>query len=206
MTASQPSDSPASSTTGQTPSLSSSPRGPDHQGGAQPPMWLIHTVSIVVPIVVALLLGIRTKFDLGTWTKVLPHVIGGINTLTSLLLILGWIAIKSKKVTLHRACMMASMGLGALFLVCYVTYHLSNPSTRYGGDGWLRTVYYVILISHIVLSLLVLPLVLRAFAYGIYGKFDHHRRIAKFAMPIWLYVSVTGVLAYLLISPYYQAH
>jgi putative membrane protein len=166
-------------------------------------MWAIHVVSIAVPIVVALLLGIRTKIDLGTWTKVLPHVIGGINSLTSLLLIVGFIAIRNRKVAIHRACMSSAIGLGGAFLVLYVTYHLSNPSTTFGGTGAIRYVYYSILISHILLSLVVLPLVLRAFAYAWCGMFESHRRVAKYAFPIWLYVSTTGVVAYLMISPYY---
>jgi len=164
---------------------------------------LINIVSVAVPVVVALLLGIRTKIDLGTWTKLIPHVIGGINSLTSILLILGFIAIRNRKIYIHRVCMTSAMGLGALFLVCYVTYHLSNPSTSFGGEGIIRYVYSFILISPIALSLVVLPLVLRAFAFAWCRMFDAHRRIARFAFPIWLYVSVTGVLAYWMISPYY---
>lgn len=163
----------------------------------------INLVSVAVPIVVALLLGIRTKVDLGSWTKMLPHAIGGINSLTSILLVIGFIAVRNRKISLHRACMASAIGLGALFLVCYVTYHLSNPSTTYGGQGAIRYLYYFVLISHIALSLVVLPLVLRAFAFAWCGMFESHRRIARFALPIWLYVSITGVLAYLMISPYY---
>ncbi|MCU0707517.1 MAG: DUF420 domain-containing protein [Pirellula sp.] len=166
-------------------------------------LWWINGISIAVPLVVALLLGIRTKVDLGSWTQNLPHVIGGINTLTSCLLVIGWLGVRNGKIALHRACMTSAIGLGALFLVCYVTYHLSNPSTTFGGTGVIRYVYYFILISHILLSLVVLPLVLRAFAFAWCRMFDAHRRIARFALPIWLYVSVTGVLAYWMISPYY---
>jgi putative membrane protein len=167
-------------------------------------IWIANTLSIVVPVVVAVLLGVRTKLDLGEWTRMLPHVIGGINALTSLLLIVGWIAVRAKKIAVHRAAMTTAFALGAGFLVCYVTYHLSNPSTRFGGEGWIRVVYYTVLISHIALSLLVLPLVLRAFFMAWLGQFDAHRRIARYAYPVWLYVSVTGVIAYWMISPYYQ--
>ncbi len=166
-------------------------------------LLVINIVSIAVPLVVALLLGIRTKVDLGTWTKMLPHVIGGINSLTSVALIVGYAAIRNRKIALHRTCMSIGIALGALFLVCYVTYHLSNPSTSFGGTGPLRAIYYFVLISHILMSLVVLPLVLRAFAFAWCGMFEAHRRIARFAFPIWLYVSMTGVLAYLMISPYY---
>jgi putative membrane protein len=104
---------------------------------------------------------------------------------------------------LHRLAMTSAFALGAVFLVCYVTYHLSNPSTSYGGSGVLRFVYYALLISHIGLSLVVLPLVLRAFLFALTNQFERHRKIAKYAFPIWLYVSTTGVLVYLMISPYY---
>ncbi len=164
----------------------------------------INLLSIAIPLVVAILLGIRTKVELGAWTSVLPHAIGGINTLTSILLVLGMIFLKAGKIQWHRYAMTTAFILGGLFLVCYVTYHLSNPSTAYGGTGFYKSLYYFILISHIVLSMVVLPLVLRAFYFAITDQFARHMRVAKFAFPIWLYVSVTGVLVYLMISPYYQ--
>jgi len=164
---------------------------------------LANLLSVIIPLVVAILLGIRTKVDLGAWTKVLPHAIGAINTLTSLLLILGLVAQKMGKIGLHRLAMTSAFCLGAVFLVCYVTYHLSNPSTPFGGSGGLRILYYMLLISHIVLSLVVLPLVLRAFLFALTDQIARHRKVAKYAYPIWLYVSTTGVLVYLLISPYY---
>lgn len=164
---------------------------------------VVNVLSIVIPLVVALLLGIRTKVELGEWTKLLPHCIGAINTLTSICLVAGLIAQKIGRIGMHRAMMTTAFSLGAVFLVCYVTYHLSNESTRYGGEGVWRAIYYSVLISHILLSLVVLPLVLRAFLFAITHQIVRHRRIAKWAFPIWLYVSVTGVLAYLMISPYY---
>jgi len=164
---------------------------------------IVNVLSVAVPLVVAVLLGIRTKLDLGSWTKMLPHFIGAINTLTSLLLIAGLLAQKSKQILIHRYAMTSAFALGAVFLVCYITYHLSNPSTTFGGKGPIRIVYYSVLISHIGLSLIVLPLVLRAFLFAITNQIQRHRGIAKFAYPIWLYVSITGVIAYLMISPYY---
>lgn len=167
-------------------------------------MLVANALSFAIPVVVALLLGIPYKFDLGAWTKQIPHVIGGINALTSVVLVVGWVAIRWRNVNLHRLAMLTAFTLGAVFLVCYVTYHMTNPSTKFGGEGVIRTVYYFILLSHIASSLVVLPLVLRALWFALMGRFDLHRNIAMFAMPIWLYVSVTGVLAYWLISPYYQ--
>lgn len=165
-------------------------------------LLLINLISIVVPVVVAILLGIQTKLDLGAWTKNLAHVIGGINTLTTLILIAGLIFIRQNKVHLHRAAMTAAFGLGALFLVCYILYHLTNPSVRYGGADVLRYVYLFFLLTHIGLSLVVLPLVLRAMFFAVTGEFERHKRIVKFAYPIWLYVSATGVIVYAMVLPY----
>lgn len=163
----------------------------------------VNILSVAIPVVVLILLGIRTKVDLGAWTKMLPHAIGGINTLTSVLLILGLVAQKMAKIRMHRLAMTTAFSLGAVFLVCYVTYHLTNRSTVFGGSGMMRFFYYVVLISHIGLSLVVLPLVLRAFLFALTNQIARHRRVAKYAYPIWLYVSTTGVIVYLMISPYY---
>ena len=165
--------------------------------------FVANILSVAIPLVVAILLGVRTKVDLGTWTRMLPHAIGAINTLTSVLLIFGLVAQKLGKIGLHRLAMTTAFSLGAIFLVCYVTYHLSNPSTQFGGSGALRVVYFALLVSHIVLSLVVLPLVLRAFLFALTNQMAKHRRIAKYAYPIWLYVSTTGVIVYFMISPYY---
>ncbi len=166
-------------------------------------MLLVNIVSVVVPIVVVLLLGIR-KLDLGPWTKNLPHLNGAINTLTAILLVIGFALIKRGNIRWHRNVMVCAFSLGAIFLVSYVTYHATNASTPFGGQGTVRYFYYFVLISHIGMSLIVLPLVLRAILFAWLGEFERHRRVAKFALPIWLYVSVTGVIAYWMISPYYQ--
>ena len=165
-------------------------------------LW-IKILSVAIPLAVAVLLSLPQKLDLGDWVYNLPHVIGGINTLTSLCLILALIAIKSKKIELHKKLNTTGLVLGALFLVCYVTYHASSPSTPFGGEGSIRYLYYFLLVSHIVLSIGVVPLVLLAFYYAWSGLFDKHKKIVKFTFPIWLYVSITGVIVYLMISPYY---
>ncbi|MCU0449111.1 MAG: DUF420 domain-containing protein [Bernardetiaceae bacterium] len=164
----------------------------------------VNVLSVAIPVAVALLIGIRTKLPLGTWTSTLPHVIGAINSLTAGLLIAALIAIKNKKVDLHRNLMYGAFGLGAIFLVLYILYHISNPSTSFGGQGWVRPVYYFLLISHIGLSIVVVRFVLLAMHYALTKQFTQHRRIVKIAYPLWLYVSVSGVLVYLLISPYYS--
>jgi putative membrane protein len=163
----------------------------------------INIISVVIPVVVAILLGIRTKLDLGSWTQNLPFVNAIINSITAILLIVGLFFIKSKNISAHKTAMSLAFGLGGLFLVFYVIYHISNPSTSYGDQGLLRYFYYFNLISHIGASLVVLPFVLRAYYFG-WNRMDaEHRRVVKIAYPIWLYVSVTGVLAYVMISPYY---
>lgn len=167
-------------------------------------MRTINIVSVVVPIVVAVLLGIRTKPDLGEWTKILPHLNAVINSLTSVLLLIGLWSIKKKDKQAHRVVMTTAFVLGGLFLVSYVLYHLTNPSTSFGGEGAIKYVYYFILITHIALSIVVLPLVLRAFYFAAFQHdYVKHKKMVRYAYPIWLYVSVTGVLAYLFISPYY---
>jgi putative membrane protein len=166
-------------------------------------MTLINVLSVAIPVVVGLLLGIQQKIDIGAWTKVLPHVIGAINTLTSVMLIYGFYLIKQKQIERHRKIMTGAFLLGALFLVCYVLYHLTNTSTKFGGEGAIKYFYYFILISHISLSLVVLPLVLRTYFFAWTKQIERHRKLTKFAFPIWLYVSITGVIAYLMIKPYY---
>lgn len=163
----------------------------------------INIISIVIPIAVAVLLGIRSKPYIGEWTKLLPHLNAVLNGTTSVLLLAGLYLIKNKQQELHRAVMTSAFALGGVFLISYVIYHLTNDSVAFGGEGFIRYVYYFVLISHILLSLIVLPLVLRAFYFAYIGQYATHVKLVKYAYPIWLYVSISGVIAYLFISPYY---
>ena len=164
---------------------------------------VINVLAIAIPIAVAVLLGIRQKVDLGAWTTYLPHLNGIINSVTALLLILGLYFIRQKNVAAHRATMLTAFILGSLFLISYVLYHLSNESTPFGGEGWVRPVYYFLLISHIVLSVVVVWFVLRAVYFALSGQYQRHKAVVRWAYPIWLYVSITGVIVYLMIKPYY---
>ncbi|CAM4158741.1 DUF420 domain-containing protein [Aquirufa beregesia] len=164
---------------------------------------IVNILSLVIPIAVAMLNAIQTKLPLGTWTKVLPHVNGVLNATCSIILILGFIAIKNKNIELHRKFMGVAFVLGSLFLVSYVSYHISNEPTKFGGTGWLRPTYYILLFSHILLSIGVVRLVLKAIFFALTDQVESHKKLVKWAFPIWLYVSVTGVLVYLLIAPYY---
>lgn len=167
---------------------------------ALPNKRLIIALSAAIPVAVAVLFKVRVDgYDL----KFLPGIYAGINALTSLLLVAAWVGIRSGKRVLHERLMKICLGLSALFLILYVLYHMTSDPTSYGGEGLLRGVYFVLLISHIVLSVGVIPLVLFTFSYAIAGNFDRHRRLAKFTFPVWLYVTVTGVIVYLMISPYY---
>jgi putative membrane protein len=165
----------------------------------------IVTIAIAVPVVVAILLFMPSKLDLASnWVYFLPHLNAVINTAASLALVLGLVFIKQGNVEFHRAAITTAIGLGAIFLVSYVIYHASAESTPFGGQGWIRPVYYFILITHIVLAAVALFPILLAFYYGHTDQRAKHRKIVKFAYPIWLYVSVTGVIVYLMISPYYN--
>lgn len=160
---------------------------------------IIIAVSIVIPVAVAALFGIRVD---GVDFSFLPPFYAGINGLTAILLVSALIAIKSKNMLLHQRLIQVCLVLSLLFLLCYVAYHMTSDSTPYGGD--LKGLYYFILISHILLSVAVIPLVLFTYLFAWEGKFDKHKKWTRFAFPIWLYVAVTGVVVYLMISPYYK--
>ncbi len=160
---------------------------------------LIVAVSIVIPVAVAALFGIRVD---GVDFSFLPPFYAGINGLTAILLVSALIAIKSKNMALHQRLIQVCLGLSLLFLLCYVAYHMTSDSTPYGGE--MKGLYYFILVSHILLSVAVIPLVLFTYLFAWEGKFDKHKKWTRFAFPIWLYVAVTGVIVYLMISPYYK--
>lgn len=161
----------------------------------------ITIVSIVVPVVVALLFTVKIPGveRLGF----LPPIYATINGITAVLLIAAVMAIKNGNSKLHQRLMTTCIGLSLVFLILYIIYHMTAESTSYGGEGVLKYVYFFILITHIVLSIVVIPLVLKTYAKGYLGNFEMHRKFAKFTFPIWLYVAVTGVVIYLMISPYY---
>ena len=163
---------------------------------------VLNVISLIIPLVVALLFGI--KVELGEWTKVLPHINAFFNGITALLLIAALVAVKNGNVELHKKCMFGAIGFGCMFLVFYILYHVSNEETKYGGEGVSRFVYFGLLISHILLAIVEVWFILRALYYALNKEFDNHVKIVKYAFPIWLYVSVTGVVIYLMISPYYS--
>lgn len=161
---------------------------------------LIVTLSIVLPIAVAALFRIKIP---GCDFSFLPPIYATTNGLTAVLLIAAVIAIERKKRKLHEVLIKICMSLSAAFLVMYVLYHMTSDSTAYGGEGGWRTFYYIILISHIILSVIVVPFVLFTFSRALSGNFERHKALAKFTFPLWLYVAITGVIVYIMISPYY---
>lgn len=159
---------------------------------------LIYTLSVVIPVVVAVLFGV--KID-GVDLSFLPPVYATINGITAVLLILALVAIKKKNMKLHRGFIRVCLLLSLVFLALYVAYHMTSESTMYGGE--MRALYFTILISHIILSVVIVPLVLFTYLFAWQGNFEKHKKWTRFTWPIWFYVAVSGVVVYLMISPYY---
>jgi putative membrane protein len=165
----------------------------------------IIAVSIIIPVVVAILFGVKLK-DFGYNVEplsFLPPIYATTNGITAIVLILAVIAIKKGNQKLHEGLMTTAIVLSVAFLVMYVAYHMTADSTKFGGEGAIRWIYLFILLTHIILSIVIIPLVLITYVRALAQRFDKHRRIAKITFPLWLYVAVTGVIVYLMISPYY---
>jgi putative membrane protein len=161
--------------------------------------WII-ALSIIIPIVVGSLFRVKIDLELPVF---LPPIYATINGLTVVILVTALVAIKNGKQKLHEGLMKTALIFSASFLVMYVLYHMTSESTPYGGEGTMRSVYFVILISHILLSIAVIPLVLITFVRGLTGRTRAHKRLARWAFPLWVYVALSGVLVYLMIAPYY---
>ncbi|PQJ77338.1 DUF420 domain-containing protein [Polaribacter glomeratus] len=166
---------------------------------------IITALSIVIPVAVAALFGVNLR-DLGynvAPLTFLPPIYASINGLTAILLIAAVIAIKKGNKKLHEQFNTSAIFCSVIFLLMYIAYHMTSDSTKFGGEGTIKYIYYFILITHIVLSIIVIPFVLTTFLRAKLGNFENHKKIAKITFPIWLYVAVTGVIVYLMISPYY---
>jgi putative membrane protein len=165
---------------------------------------VIFALSAVVFGVVVVLYNLPKAEHIPAFVPCLPRLNALINTTCTLLLIVSWAAIKNGRVTLHRRLNLAAFALSALFLVSYVTFHTFGVETRFPADNPWRPAYLALLLSHILLAAVVLPLVLVALYRGLTGQVERHRSIARWAYPIWLYVTATGVIVYLMIAPYYR--
>ena len=166
---------------------------------------LIIGVSILIPVVVAILFGVKLK-DYGYHVEplsFLPPIYATTNGITAIVLIAAVIAIKNGKRKLHEWLMTSAIALSLAFLVMYVAYHMTSDSTKFGGEGTIKYVYFFILITHIILSIAIIPMVLITYVRALAENFEQHKKISKITFPIWLYVAITGVIVYLMISPYY---
>lgn len=166
--------------------------------------WIV-ALSIIIPVAVAALFGINLRelgFDVEPLTM-LPPIYAGINGLTAVVLVIAVIAIKNKNRKLHENLMKFAITLSVMFLVMYVAYHMTSDSTKFGGEGAVKYIYYFILITHILLSVVIIPFVLITYVRAITNNIERHKKIAKITFPMWLYVAITGVIVYFMISPYY---
>ncbi len=159
----------------------------------------------ILSAVVLILVGAmqRMRFDIGFDTSLLPAFHAAVNASAAVTLIVALLAIQRGNVTLHKKAIFFAMGLSVLFLLSYVAYHISNEPTTFGGEGAIKVVYYLLLISHIVLAGVSLPFILFAFISGFCNQFDRHKKLVKYVFPMWLYVALTGPVCYFMLRPYY---
>jgi len=162
--------------------------------------WIV-ILSIAIPLVVAALFGI--KIPNAEPLTFLPPIYASINAFTAVLLVIAVIAIKNGNRKRHEVLMKTAIGCSIAFLAMYVAYHMTSNSTPFGGEGTIKYVYYFILITHIILSIVIIPFVLITYVRAITNDFERHKKIAKITFPLWLYVAISGVVVYVMISPYY---
>jgi putative membrane protein len=147
-----------------------------------------------------LLYGREAAAEPPSWTSSLPALNAGLNFSSAVLLVSGYVAIRRGKRDLHRGLMLAALFVAALFLASYVTYHHYHGDTRFTGEGPVRSAYFFVLSTHILGSMAALPMVLATLFFALTQRFERHRRLARFTFPLWLYVSVTGVLVFVLLN------
>ncbi len=164
----------------------------------------IITLSILVPVIVVVLMYLPERYNIfGAQSGTFPLFHALINGTTALILMAGYFFMSIGEYKLHRNFMITAFGLSVIFLISYVISKISNDPVPFGGDGGIRYVYFFILITHILLSAIIVPLVLFTMYRGLTGQFDKHARVARWTFPIWMYVAITGVLVYIFMYPYY---
>ena len=174
----------------------------------QPDLKLARRLSVaawVITVVVLLLVGLmrRVKLNVDADLSVLPMVNAILNTCTAVVLVFAYRFIRRKQIVQHRRMIFVAMFLSLVFLVCYVLYHFTTQETTYCGEGWTRPVYYAVLISHVVLAAVIFPFVLFTFIRGFTSQYVRHRAMARWVLPVWLYVAISGPVVYLMLSPCY---
>lgn len=165
---------------------------------------LIYTVSLIVFAAVVFLSRFKLEADLGFDVHVFAKANAIINSLVAILLLAGLITAKQKNYGLHKKIMLSAIMLSVLFLLSYIGHHLLAGETKFGGTGTIKTVYYFILITHIPLAAIILPFILFTAYRGLTGEYEKHKKLVRITWPVWFYVAVTGVVVYLMISPYYN--
>lgn len=164
----------------------------------------IIALSVVVPVVVLILMYLPERYNLfGAQSGAFPLFHAVLNGATAILLMTGYFFMTIKEYKWHRNAMIAAFALSSVFLVSYVISKISNDPVAFGGEGYLRYIYFFILITHIALSAIIIPLVLFTMYRGLTGQYLKHARVARWTFPIWLYVAITGVLVYIFMAPYY---
>lgn len=163
----------------------------------------IIAVSVIIFAAITFLSRIKLDVELGFDEHLFAKLNATINTIVSVLLVAGLVAIKNKKQVLHKRIMLSAMGLSCLFLLSYICHHLFTGETKFGGEGAIRSVYFFILGTHIVLAGIILPFILFTAYRALIGEWPKHKKLARITWPIWFYVAVTGVVVYFMISPYY---
>lgn len=166
-------------------------------------MFII-TVSIIVFVAVVILGRVKLDVDLGFDEHLFAKINAVINSIVSVLLAVGYFAVRKGKYMLHKRIMLSAIALSCLFLIGYICHHLFAGETKFGGVGSIRYIYYFILGTHIILAGIILPFILFTAYRALIGEYARHKKIARLTWPAWLYVAVTGVIVYLLISPYYS--
>jgi len=164
---------------------------------------LIYVVSFIVFAAVVLLSRIKLELNLGFNVHIFAKINAVINTIVSFLLLVGLLSVKQGKYHLHKKVMLTAIIFSAIFLVSYICHHLLSGDTKYGGEGSIRYIYFFILITHIFLAAVILPFILFTSYRALVAEWPGHRKLAKITWPVWFYVSVTGVIVYLMINPYY---
>ncbi len=166
--------------------------------------WLIISFSLVVFIAVVLLSRVKLEVDLGFDVHLFALVNAMINSCVAILLVLALVMVKNRQYVTHKKLMLTAMVLSVLFLISYICHHLFAGDTKFGGEGAVKIIYYIILFTHIPLAGIILPFILYTAYRAMTGDWVKHRKLAKITWPVWFYVAVTGVLVYWMISPYYS--
>ena len=164
---------------------------------------IIYTISIVVFVAVVVLNRVKLNLDLPFSPHVFALASAVINSMVAILLIAGLITAKQKNYIVHKKIMMTAIVLSVLFLLSYIAHHLLASETKFGGEGTIKTIYYIILFTHIPLAGIILPFILFTAYRALIGEYGQHKKLTRITWPVWLYVAITGVIVYMMISPYY---